>query len=56
MGKIYIREIVYEQRAAYHYKGGQESGPKGGPECILAIQSIYEAFFSAESGRDDTKM
>ena len=45
MGIIYFIEIVYEYRAAYHQRGGQHSGPKGGPECILAIYFVYKAIF-----------
>ena len=43
MGEIYLIEIVYEYRTAYHQRGGQHSGPKGGPECILTIYFIYKA-------------
>ena len=46
MGEIYLIEIVYEYRTAYHQRGGQHSGPKGGPECILTIYFIYKAIFS----------
>ena len=42
--KIYIREILYKHRAAYHHKGAVKWS-KGGPDCNLSIYLIYKAIF-----------
>ena len=36
-----ILKTINEYRAAYQLRGGQQSGPKSGPECILATYFIY---------------